>query len=819
MATPKLADFFHELELSGLLESAQLEDLTHGGLNQGEDMLPLARAIIRRGWLTRFQVNQIAAGRRQDLTVGPYRILDRLGEGAMGQVFKAHHAVMNRTVALKVIRKEWLRNANAVGRFYKEIQAAAQLIHPNIVLAYDAGQAGPTHYFAMEYVEGTDLSRLVEQSGPLAVGQACEYIRQAALGLQHAHSRGMVHRDIKPHNLLLAASANGTRESAASLIKILDMGLARLQGTEAKDHGLTQTGTVIGTPDFVAPEQALSSRDADIRSDIYSLGCTLYFLLAGRPPHQAASLTEVLLKHQLHEPTPIEEIREEVPAGVRSVLKKMLAKKPGERYQTPGQVVEALAPYASLDDTEAEFAARRDARQNSASDSQLSETEWNQAPSRSKRGSRTQVLADRRDGVGIGRTLRLLRKNNPALFYGAAGGFILLLILAFVTPVLLARKEKPTNDTAQAATASSTALVEKSPAGQQQQQSGAAQPADRPQPDVLQPADQPKPPALQIKPALQPPPEQGSPGWSEKDIVRRYQGYKDFFWTLAISPDAKRALSVAEKKLVLWDLESGERLKKSELLPGPDYSQMALLPDGVHALLLQNQGALHLWDLEKQTSVARFGETPRSQIQHFALSRDGRRFVAGHHAGWSLWDLQTRQQLKAVELPGVGFARRIAWSSDERILFCTTDDVIKAWDVQRGTELKDFDGHLGPTSCLAVSADGSQLLSGGYQDKKVRLWNVQSGKEIRSIPVDTGIIHLVAFAPDGHRALAHSNFWRKFFVLDLDRGRVTHAIGGSQQIGNGPNGLALSRDGQLLLVTDHTGLSLRKWPAANAKGD
>src|SRR5207245_5234288 len=134
----------------------------------------------------------------------------------------------------------------------------------------------------------------------------------------------------------------------------------------------------------VAPEQALNSRDADIRSDIYSLGCTLYFLLAGRPPHQAASLTELLLKHQLHEPMPIEDIRQDVPAGLRSVLTKMLAKKPGDRYQTPQQVVEALAPYASLDATEAEFAARRSSRQMSAPASELSETEWNQASSRSK---------------------------------------------------------------------------------------------------------------------------------------------------------------------------------------------------------------------------------------------------------------------------------------------------------------------------------------------------------------------------------------------------------------------------------------------------
>src|SRR5438132_847404 len=147
MALPKLAAFLQALKDSGLLEPAQLTELEGSPLSQGEDMLLLARVIVRRGWLTRFQVNQLAAGRGQELSIGPYRLLDRLGEGAMGQVFKAHHAVMNRTVALKVIRKEWLRNATAVARFYKEVQAAAQLFHPNIVLAYDAGQAGAIHYF------------------------------------------------------------------------------------------------------------------------------------------------------------------------------------------------------------------------------------------------------------------------------------------------------------------------------------------------------------------------------------------------------------------------------------------------------------------------------------------------------------------------------------------------------------------------------------------------------------------------------------------------------------------------------------------------
>ena len=203
---------------------------------------------------------------------------------------------MNRVVALKVIRRESLADAEAVGRFYREIQVVSQLDHPNVVHAYDAGPVGATHFLAMEYVEGTDLGRLVKQSGPLPVAQACDYIRQAALGLQHAHERGLVHRDIKPHNLIMSLSDG--------LIKVADLGLARLSRTANEDltavltsanttGSLTpQNAVMMGTADYLAPEQALDFHKADIRADIYGLGCTFYYLLTGRPPFAGTTLAE-----------------------------------------------------------------------------------------------------------------------------------------------------------------------------------------------------------------------------------------------------------------------------------------------------------------------------------------------------------------------------------------------------------------------------------------------------------------------------------------------------------------------------------------------
>jgi serine/threonine-protein kinase len=333
------ATLYERLRVSELLSPEQLAQLRRTPEAASADPRALGKLLVQRGWLTRFQVSMAAAGRAAELFVGPYVLLDRLGEGGMGQVFKARHRHMKRTVALKQIRKEKLANAAAVDRFYQEVQAAAQLTHPNIVLAFDAGQAGTTHFFAMEYVEGCDLKRLVREQGPLPVAQACEYVRQAALGLDHAHGRGLVHRDIKPANLLVTAGD-------APVVKILDMGLARLGDSFAKDRDLTRLGQVLGTPDYLAPEQALDSRKVDIRADIYSLGCTLFFLLTGRTVFDAENVTEVLVKHHSEPPPALRSVRPDAPAALEALLARMLAKKPEHRPAVPAAVAAALEPFA-----------------------------------------------------------------------------------------------------------------------------------------------------------------------------------------------------------------------------------------------------------------------------------------------------------------------------------------------------------------------------------------------------------------------------------------------------------------------------------------
>ncbi len=339
------------LRETGLLRADQFRQLVDELAPRHDDTQDLARHIVKLGWITPYQAKKLINGHGHDLILGHYVILDKLGEGGMGKVYKARQLRLSRTVALKVIRPNLLSNDLALKRFQREAKAAAQLAHPNIVRLFDADAVGDRHFLAMEFVEGTDLAALVKDTGPLPVGMACSFIRQAATGLQHAHDQEIVHRDIKPSNLLVSEPRQPGKIDSGGVIKILDMGLARAttQDDDSSLSALTQDGTVIGTPDYMSPEQGKNSSEVDGRSDLYSLGCTLYFLLTGRTPFSTGTMLEKLLQHQIDPPPPIKELRPDLPDEVAALVHTLLAKKPEDRFQSGAALAHALDIWSVFD--------------------------------------------------------------------------------------------------------------------------------------------------------------------------------------------------------------------------------------------------------------------------------------------------------------------------------------------------------------------------------------------------------------------------------------------------------------------------------------
>jgi serine/threonine-protein kinase len=359
------------LQRHRLLASRRLEELERQHRSRPFPSIKLlAEHLLQQNWLTPFQANLIVRGRAQDLVLGPYIVQERIGQGAMGRVYKAVHQQLGRVAAIKVIRPDLVKgwDSDSLARFCREMQAAGRLSHPNVVHAYDAGPLGPTYFLAMEYLDGIDLARLVQRSGPVPVGQACDFIRQAALGLQHAFERGLIHRDVKPANLLVVSQGVGgsgvhkldsssmTLDSGDSttdsclltpVVKVLDLGLARLLLSETvrSSSGLTREGTMIGTVDYMAPEQADDPHRADIRADLYSLGCTFYFLLVGKPPFPDGNVLQKLNRHKSEAAV----LPTKLPPALAGVLRRLLAKRPEERFQTPAELAAALAGHVPPD--------------------------------------------------------------------------------------------------------------------------------------------------------------------------------------------------------------------------------------------------------------------------------------------------------------------------------------------------------------------------------------------------------------------------------------------------------------------------------------
>jgi serine/threonine-protein kinase len=331
--------FIRNLSDSGLFSQEEIDAALRAPAGSGEvDGEAVAQRLIAAGKLTPFQATAVRERHFDELAIANYQVLDRLGTGGMGTVYKARHRRMKRVVAIKVLARDVGQSENFVQRFQREVETIARLSHPNIVMAHDADEDAAGPFLVMEFVNGCDLATLVTKQGPLSVANALNCILQAAHGLAYAHAQGIIHRDIKPANLL---------RDVAGIVKVTDLGIARLSSLASEKDalatsGLTQTGSILGTVDYMAPEQAIDSTRIDGRADIYSLGATLYFLLVGEPPYPSQSVMAALLKHRDAPIPSLTEARKDIPAALDTVFRRMMAKAPAERFPSMLEVIRAL---------------------------------------------------------------------------------------------------------------------------------------------------------------------------------------------------------------------------------------------------------------------------------------------------------------------------------------------------------------------------------------------------------------------------------------------------------------------------------------------
>jgi serine/threonine protein kinase len=619
-----------------------------------------------------------------------YRVVALLGVGGMGSVYKAEHLLMERAVALKVINRGLLDNPATVERFRREVKAAARLAHPNIVTAYDAEQAGDLHVLVMEYVEGRTLARLVAEKGPLPVREACEYVRQAALGLQHAFEKGMVHRDIKPANLMLTPSGQ---------VKVLDFGLARfalesgpplasaVQGTAGgaeagvgPSGSLTQVGMVMGTPDYIAPEQAADAHTADVRADIYSLGCTLYDLLAGHAPFPEGTAVQKVLAHARERPRPLTEVRKNVPAPLARVVERMMAKDPARRYQTPAEVAQALAPFAAP--------GRRHERWWASARWWVSALGM-VAPA--VLGLLSLLVSHFVSVIDTHKVVPPLTVGGSRHFPGHSGS-VKSVAFAPNGKFVLSGSGYPTND--------DTARVWEVDSG--------------------------------------------------KELLC-FRGHRSPVYAVAVSPDSRLALSgSSDQTACLWEVATGKELLPLKGHKGP-VECLAFAPDGRRAATGSSDRTIRLWDLDTGRELKQF--TGHSAgILALTFSADGQRLLSGSRdQTMRLWDVDSGTAVRTFEGHGEPVSG-VAVSPDGRLALSASDGV-RLWDLADGRVVAQFEWAGGHAECVAFSPDGRRALGGGH-DAIAHLWDVPTGRQVAVFPGHTGAVWSVAFSPDGKLAVS-----------------------------------------------------------------
>jgi serine/threonine protein kinase len=594
-----------------------------------------------------------------------YEILGELGRGGMGVVYQARHHADGRLVAIKVIRKDRLQDEDAVRRFRREAQATARASHPNIVSVLDSDQGGDTHYLVMEYVEGINLQRLVDERGPLPVDQACELVRQAALALQHAHEQALVHRDIKPSNLMVTGPGSGGNQQPSSLtsnpqpltpvLKLLDLGVARLLPPPGGGPGeslstLTQGGSVIGTADYIAPEQLEDPHGADIRADLYSLGCTFFYLLTGQVPFPGGSLISKLDKQRWQSPPSIAELRGDLPATVARIVQKLMAKQPADRYQTPAELVQILEALGRSGYRGPDGAA---------------------------------LLMLRRQLLGHADTILSACFSPDGRRIASAGK----------------------DGTVQLWDTATGAELRALPRQPQEVRAIAFVAADR-----LASAS-----GLSVR------------LWdaSTGSELRRLSGHIGAVRCIAACADGQRLASGAEDRTVrVWDARTGrELLRYSRHTAG--VTCLAAVDDTPNVLSGSRDQTLRLWDSRNGHDV-RVLSPASGAVLAVAVAPDGAQAASAHFdTVIRLWDLATGAELRRFE-GHRQMVSSLAFTADGRgLISAGQDQTVRLWDVATGYELSCLQGHAGGIHTVAVCPDGREALAAGA-DGTISVYEVAS---------------------------------------------------------------------------------------------